>query len=76
LIHGGFVTGIQGPQVGGSQFPNGRADKAGGVSVVQKGVVTHRGWGGRTRMPYPYPRVPPRGAPAQKKINDPNHYKV
>ena len=76
LVHGAFVTGIQGPQVGGSQFPNGRADKAGGISVVQKGVITHRGWGGRTRMPYPYPRVPPRGAPAQKKINDPNHYKV
>lgn len=76
LVHGAFVTGIQGPQVGGYQFPNGRADKPGGISVVQKGVITHRGWGGRTRMPYPYPRVPPRGAPAQKKINDPNHYKV
>jgi len=76
LVHGAFVTGVQGPQVGGSQFPNGRADKAGGISVVQKGVITHRGWGGRTRMPYPYPRVPPRGAPAQKKINEPNHYKV
>lgn len=76
LVHGAFITGIQGPQTGGGNFPGSRAPIVGGVSVVQKGAITHRGWGGRTRMPYPYPRVPPRGAPAQKKINDPNHYKV
>jgi len=75
-VHGAFVTSPTGPQVGGQTRGGVRADKVGGVSVVQKGTITHRGWGGRTRMPYPHPRVPPRGAPAQKKINDPNHYKV
>jgi len=75
-VHRAFVTSPTGPQVGGQTRGGVRADKVGGVSVVQKGVITHRGWGGQTRMPYPYPRVPPTGAPAQKKINDPNHYKV
>jgi hypothetical protein len=77
LVHGAFVTGIQGPQVGG-RLTGGRPDKIGGVSVVQKGTITHRGWGGRTRIPYP--RTGIRGnqpaAPAQLKINDPNHYKT
>jgi hypothetical protein len=63
-----FVTGIQGPQVGGAQFPGGRAIKPGGVSIIRKGVLTHRGWGGRTRTPYPNPYVPPNGAPAHVKM--------
>lgn len=78
LVNGAFITGIQGPQTGGGNFPGSRAPIVGGVSVVQKGAITHRGWGGRTRTPYPYMgrqgNQPP--APAQLKINDPNHYKV
>jgi hypothetical protein len=77
-VHGAFVTSPTGPQVGGQTRGGVRADKVGGVSVVQKGTITHRGWGGRTRTPYPYMgregNQPP--APAQLKINDPNHYKV
>jgi hypothetical protein len=75
-VRGPFVTGIQGPQVGGQNNGGVRADKVGGVSLLVKRNINHRGWGGRTRMPYPWPRVPPRGAPAQLKINEPNHYKV
>jgi hypothetical protein len=77
-VHGEFVTSPTGPQVGGQTRGGVRADKVGGVSVVQKGTITHRGWGGRTRIPYPYmgrEGVQP-AAPAQLKINDPNHYKV
>lgn len=77
-VHGAFVTSPTGPQVGGQTRGGVRADKVGGVSVVQKGAITHRGWGGRTRIPYPYlgrEGVQP-AAPAQLKINDPNHYKV
>ena len=75
-IRGPFVTGIQGPQVGGQNRGGVRADKVGGATLLVKHAISHRGWGGRTRMPYPWPRVPPTGAPAQLKINDPNHYKV
>lgn len=73
---GKFITGIQGPQVGGGIIPGSRAPKVGGVSVIRKGAITHRGWANPSRNPYPWPRVAPRGAPAQLKINDPNHYKV
>jgi hypothetical protein len=73
---GKFITGIQGPQVGGGNIPGSRAPKVGGVSVIRKGQITHRGWATPSSNPYPYPRVPPRGAPAQLKINDANHYKV
>jgi hypothetical protein len=75
-VHGAFVTGIQGPQVGGQDRGGVRADKVGGVTLLVKHNISHRGWGGRTRMPYPWPRVPPTGAPAQLKINEPNHYKI
>jgi hypothetical protein len=70
---GKFITGIQGPQVGG-QENGGRADKVGGAVPRVKRDINHRGWGGRTRMPYPYPRVPPSGSPAQLKINQPNNF--
>ena len=73
---GKFITGIQGPQVGGGNIPGSRAPKVGGVSVIRKGAITHRGWANPSRNPYPWPRVAPRGAPAQLKINDANHYKV
>lgn len=76
LVHGRFITAIQGPQTGGGYLPGSRAPIVGGVSVKPKGAITHRGWANPTRTPYPHPRVPPRGAPAQLKINDPNHYKV
>jgi hypothetical protein len=76
-VHGAFVTGVQGPQVGGNTL-GGRPDKIGSASPLVKRVIMHRGWGGRTRTPYPYTgregNQPP--APAQLKINDPNHYKV
>lgn len=75
-VHGAFVTGIQGPQTGGGNTPGSRAAIVGGVSVKPKPTITHRGWGGNSRTPYPHPRVPPNGAPAQLKINDPNHYKI
>jgi len=67
-----FVTGVQGPQVGGVH----RAEKVGGAAPLVKHSITHRG--NATPMPsrYAFPRVPPRGAPAQLKINDPNHYKT
>jgi hypothetical protein len=71
-----FVTGVLGPQTGGGDFPGSRAPKVGGVTVQPKGTITHRGWGGRPRPSrYPEQRVPPTGAPAQLKINEPNHYK-
>ena len=75
-VHGPFITGIQGPQVGGQNNGGVRADKVGGATPMIQRTIMHRGWGGRTRNPYPSARVPPRGAPAQLKINDPNHYKV
>ena len=75
-VRGPFVTGIQGPQVGGQNNGGVRADKVGGASLLVKHNISHRGWGGISRNPYPAQRVPPRGAPAQLKINDPNHYKV
>ena len=72
-----FVTGVLGPQTGGGDYPGSRAPKVGGVTVQPKGTISHRGWGGRPRPSrYPEQRVPPRGAPAQLKINEPNHYKV
>jgi hypothetical protein len=76
IVHGAFVTGIQGPQVGGGTLNGSRAPKVGGPTPFVKHTITHRGWASPSRMPYPYPRVPPRGAPAQLKINDPNHYKT
>jgi len=76
LVHGAFVTSPTGPQVGGQTRGGVRADKVGGPTLLVKRTISHRGWGGRTRTPYPHPRVPPRGAPAQKKINEPNHYKI
>jgi hypothetical protein len=76
VVHRSFVTGIQGPQVGGQTTGGVRADKVGGASPLIKHSITHRGWGGQTRTPYPHPRVPPTGAPAQLKINEPTHYKI
>ena len=70
-----FITGIQGPQTGGGDIPGSRAPKVGGVSVIRKGQLTHRGWATPSRNPYPHPRVAPTGAPAQLKINDANHYR-
>lgn len=67
-----FVTGVQGPQVGGVH----RAEKVGGAAPLVKHSITHRGWAVPMPSKYPFPRVPPRGAPAQLKINDPNHYKT
>jgi hypothetical protein len=69
---GKFITGIQGPQTGGGSILGSRAPKVGGVSVVKKPTITHRGSATPSRNPYPYPRVPPTGAPAQLKINGPN----
>ena len=78
LVNGAFVTSPTGSQVGGQTRGGVRADKVGGPSPLVKHTITHRGWGGRTRIPYPYMGregiQPP--APAQKKINEPNHYKV
>jgi len=76
LVHRSFITSPTGPQTGGGNTPGSRAPVVGGVSVKPTGSITHRGWGGLSRNPYPHPRVPPTGAPAQLKINDPNHYKV
>jgi hypothetical protein len=72
-----FVTGVLGPQTGGGTLPGSRAPKVGGVTVQPKGTISHRGSGGMPRPSrYPEQRVPPSGAPAQLKINDPNHYTV
>ena len=76
IVHRTFVTSPTGPQTGGGNTPGSRAPIVGGVSIKPKGSITHRGWANPSRNPYPGPRVPPTGAPAQKKINDPNHYKV
>jgi hypothetical protein len=76
IVHRTFVTSPTGPQTGGGDTPGSRAPIVGGVSIKPKGSITHRGWANPSRNPYPGPRVPPTGAPAQKKINDPNHYKV
>jgi hypothetical protein len=75
LVHGAFVTSRTGPQTGGGNTPGSRAAIVGGVTLLPKHSITHRGWANRTRSPYPHPFVPPRGAPAHLKINDPNHYK-
>jgi hypothetical protein len=71
-----FVTGVMGPQTGGGLLNGSRAPKVGGVSVVKKLTISHRGWANPTRTPYPGQRVPPTGAPAQLKINEPNHYRA
>jgi hypothetical protein len=71
-----FVTSPTGPQVGGGYLNGSRAPKTGGAAPMVKRAVTHRGWATPSRNPYPHPRVPPRGSPAQLKINDPNHYKI
>jgi hypothetical protein len=76
LVHGAFVTSRTGPQTGGGNTPGSRAAIVGGVTLLTKHSITHRGWANPTRRPYPHPFVPPRGAPAHLKINDPNHYKV
>jgi hypothetical protein len=72
---GAFITGIQGPQVGGAELPGGRADKVGGAVPRVNHAINHRGWAGRTRNPYPRQFVPPNNAPAHLKINDATHYK-
>jgi hypothetical protein len=73
-----FLTAITGPQV--SRNGAGvRAPKVGGALDRPKYVEKHHGraWG-----PRPYPNnglnkfVPPTGAPAQLKINSPQHYHV
>jgi hypothetical protein len=76
IVNRMFITSPTGIQTGGGNTPGSRAPIVGGVSMVRKGSITHRGWASPSRNPYPEPRVPPRGAPAQKKINDPNHYKI
>lgn len=78
VVHRSFITGIQGPQVGGSQFFGGRADKAGLALNRPAGGINHRGWASPTRIPHPYMGAIGNqpSAPAQKKINEPNHYKV
>lgn len=68
LVHGAFVTGIQGSQTGGGNYGGSRAPVVGGVSVKQKGSISHRGWANPTRTPYPNARVPPTGAPPQLKM--------
>jgi len=70
-----FVTSPTGPQVGGGDYPGSRAPKTGGATPLAKRMITHRGWANPTRQPYPHPRVPPSGSPAQLKINDATHYK-
>jgi len=76
LVHGRFVTSRTGPQTGGGNTPGSRAAIVGGVTLLKKRSITHRGVATRTRTPYPNQFVPPRGAPAHLKINDPTHYKV
>jgi hypothetical protein len=72
-VHRAFVTSPTGPQVGGQTRGGVRADKVGGATALVKRAITHRGWGGHTRTPYP--RMGRNGiqpaAPAQLKINDP-----
>jgi hypothetical protein len=78
LVHRSFITGIQGPQVGGYQHAGHRADKVGTALERPRGGINHRGWASPRRNPYPYMGVNgiQPSAPAQKKINEPNHYKV
>jgi hypothetical protein len=71
LVNGSFITSPTGPQVGGGNTPGSRAPIVGGVSVKPKGSITHRGWGGNTRMPYPRRYVPPRDAPPHLRLNGP-----
>jgi hypothetical protein len=71
-----FITSPSGPQVGGGYSNGSRAPKAGGAVPRVSRMITHRGWANPTRIAYPAQRVPPRAAPAQLKINDPNHYKT
>jgi len=72
---GAFITGIQGPQVGGANLPGHRADKVGGAVPRVNHAISHRGWARPTRNPYPEQFVPPNNAPAHLKINDATHYK-
>ena len=69
-----FLTAITGPQV--SRNGAGvRAPKVGGALDRPRYVEKHHGraWGPKQ---YPSPFVPPTGAPAQLKINSPQHYHV
>jgi hypothetical protein len=70
-----FVTGVLGPQTGGGNYTGSRAPKTGGAVPRVNHAIFHRGWANPSRTPYPGQRVPPTGAPAQLKINDPNHYR-
>ena len=54
LVHGSFVTSRTGPQTGGGNTPGSRAPVVGGVQVVRKASITHRGWANPTRNPYPH----------------------
>jgi hypothetical protein len=66
-----FVTSPTGPQVGGGYLNGSRAPKVGGATPMATRTINHRGFASRTRQPYPGPRIPPTGAPAQLKINQP-----
>ena len=66
-----FLTGVLGDQVGGGH----RASKVGGALRKIPEVRGQHGFAGYApRVPTPF--VPPSGAPAHLKINDPNHYKM
>ena len=69
-----FVTGVLGPQVS-ANGAQGRAPKVGSAIARPKYSEKHHGraWGPR---PFPSAFVPPTGAPAQLKINSPQHYHV
>jgi hypothetical protein len=69
-----FLTAITGPQVS-ANGARGRAPKVGAALERPKYGERHHGraWGPR---PYPAAFNPPTGAPAQLKINSPQHYHV
>jgi hypothetical protein len=74
LVNGSFVTGIQGPQVGGGNRPGERAPKVGGPVILVKNSIPRGSWGNvRSRIPLYYrgPMAIQPPAPAQKRINQP-----
>jgi hypothetical protein len=71
LVNGSFITSPTGLQTGGGNTPGSRAPIVGGVSVKPKGTITHRGWGGRTRTPYPRAYVPPNESRPHLRLNGP-----
>jgi hypothetical protein len=71
LVNGAFITSPTGLQTGGGNTPGSRAPIVGGVSVKPKGTITHRGWGGRNRTPYPHAYVPPNGSRPHLRLNGP-----